>query len=276
MIAMMLQTHEKPTREAEKKELHFSLDSLNALDTTEDKHFWSRTKRGLALSLLKRYIAGNEVRLVDVGCGNGGFLASVEKRIPSARLTGIDGYAESLRNCRKRSHNLQLIEHDITEMEGLPEMENNVATFLDVLEHLDSPEKTLNDVRRIMSPNGIVIATVPAFQSLWTDRDVFLGHRKRYSKRDLVKLFSSCGYEILEVNYYFSYLFLPVLLYRKLIARFMRKTGEEIENAELRIIPVLNYVLTIMGKLECMLTRSIPLPFGTSVYCVARSTSTSS
>ncbi|MBI2524324.1 class I SAM-dependent methyltransferase [Candidatus Peregrinibacteria bacterium] len=254
-------------------DLHFSLNSLNTLNATEDRHFWSVVKQRLIASLIKHYKPKKPLRIIDVGCGNGSLLRQLERAFPTAVLAGIDGYAQALSHCRKRSMHATLIQEDILHLERLPASEPfDVAILADVLEHCDEPERVLLGVRSILAKDGIVIATVPASMLLWSDRDVFLGHRKRYNRSEFEALFRESGFQVLRSNYAFCYLYPPTLFFRRVWSRWHKKEGKAIEETELREIPILNVILRWLGLAEITLSLYAPLPFGTSTYCVARLT----
>jgi SAM-dependent methyltransferase len=145
-----------------------------------------------------------------------------------------------------------------------------VVVIADVLEHLDEPERVLTGIQRLLSPDGIIVATVPASMHLWSDRDVFLGHRKRYTRAGFKQLFQDSGYVVVCSNYAFAYLFPPTFFFRKILSGFQGRSGRNMEKAELRQIPVINSLLTGIGIIECWLSAYIRMPFGTSTYCVAR------
>lgn len=250
---------------------HYSITSLDVLDDTEDNHFWSVTKRKLVKHLLKTYVSGAQFSLIDVGCGNGGLIQYLEHEFPLSNIAGMDGYVDALLHCRRRSKQTKLFLQDITRLSHSHfKTVFDVITLMDVLEHLDHPDFVLKDLHSFMAPGGIIIATVPASQVLWSDRDVFLGHRKRYDQSDFTTLFEQSGYKVLHANYAYSYLFPMAYVYRKWIAPFCRITGESVEASELRIIPIINGVLQLLGLMEISITNSLPVPFGTSVYIVAQ------
>ncbi|GEM_PF-345559 len=253
--------------------VHFDLESLECLNTSEETHFWSAVKRCLALSLIRKYISKKDFDLLDVGCGNGSFLWSVENAFPEARVAGFDGYPEALLHCRLRTTKARLGLGDINSIGSAPARpEYDVIAALDVLEHLDQPRKVAEALSRFLKPGGILIVTVPAHQFLWSSRDVFLRHRKRYSKKELVTLLQGFGLKILWSNYCFSSLFLPAIFFRKFLFRWKKMSGENMEKTELKKIPLLNDLLKFIGCAEVKLSQYMPLPFGTSVYCVARKT----
>ena len=62
-----------------------------------------------------------------------------------------------------------------------------ISTLLDVLEHTDD-KKTLQELHRILKPEGLLIITVPAFKFLWSKLDDVLKHKRRYTKSSLQKV----------------------------------------------------------------------------------------
>src|SRR4051812_48358841 len=69
-------------------------DTRKPIDYYDAEHWAERTKEllhreRLALSLLDDVLTPG-VRMLDVGCGNGLFLDRIRRRLPAARLMGID------------------------------------------------------------------------------------------------------------------------------------------------------------------------------------------
>jgi len=69
--------------------------------------------------------------------------------------------------------------------------------MLDVLEHLPKPASALQHVRRLLAPGGVSLATVPAFQLLWTNHDVIHHHFQRYSAMTLRPLIESAKHSVI-------------------------------------------------------------------------------
>ncbi len=250
--------------------IHFELESLEALNVSEETHFWPLIRQTLVTSLIGRYTK-TPCSFLDVGCGNGGLLRHVEKTFPGSTVAGMDGYLEALVNCRRRNSSSHLFLQDITKSPWMETGESyDVISFMDVLEHLDHPEIALHETAKILKKDGVIIVSLPARHELWSKRDTFLGHRLRYDYRDLRTLMEKSGYEILHMNYLFSYLYIPMWINRQVIAPIFRIPDDQVEQNEFRIVPLLNRIVTWIGKLEVMFAAILPVPLGTSLYCVAR------
>lgn len=251
------------------EKINFELESLEALNVSEEKHFWPRIRQSLVTSLIGRF-SRIPCRFLDVGCGNGSLLKHVETTYPGSTAAGMDGYLEALVNCRRRNPTSHLFLQDITKSPWMETGERyDAVAYMDVLEHLDHPEIALKETAKILNPDGIVIVSVPARHELWSDRDVFLGHRQRYDHRDLRALMEKSGFEVIHLNYLFTYLYLPMWLYRKILARVFSIPDGKVERNELVVIPGFNGLIRLLGALEIWLASFLPIPFGSSVYCVA-------
>ena len=253
-------------------DMHFTLDSLASLNETEDKHFWHRNRKYFLRKVLSKLQYGEQIKGADIGCGNGSILAFLQDTYTDSSFTGIDGYPEALINCRNRNKVVSLQLQDITDLDPIKDENSkyDVVFLMDVLEHLEKPSETIKKIKSVLKKGGHIIATVPAEKSLWSERDVFLGHYKRYSKADFKELFSKEGYQVKRANYLFSHLFLPTYISRLILSKISKKSGKEIESDELKIVPGVNEILQFIGLIEVNISLNIPLPFGTSVYCIAK------
>lgn len=97
----------------------------------------------------------------------------------------------------------------------LPFKENefDVIILSDVLEHLDYPEKALNECKRILKKNGKMIITIPNSNNIlfklgiW-NQDVKTGnkHKKFWGKKDFTEFLSKQGLRVslFKPTYYFK------------------------------------------------------------------------
>src|SRR3989344_4554281 len=149
------------------------------LYTQEDRHWWHRAKRAMVFTVASKFLNQKIPKILDVGCGTGKNLENLNKL---GKTWGIDNSKEAIEFCKKRGLvNLKLAEAENTK---LPLSYFNLITLLDVLEHTDD-NKTLAEMHRILDRKGIIIITVPAFNWLWSNWDVVLHHKRRYTKKSL-------------------------------------------------------------------------------------------
>ena len=103
--------------------------------------------------------SGN-VKLFDVGCGEGFMLNLVNQQYPNVELYGCD-INESAVNFAKQ----QVPKADLFVCDGsninVPSHSFDVIVCTEVLEHVLEPEKILAEIKRVLKPGGSVLLSVP-------------------------------------------------------------------------------------------------------------------
>lgn len=80
--------------------------------------------------------------------------------------------------------------------------------LLNVLEHLGNEDAAISNCRYLLKEEGRLIVLVPAYQFLFCQLDVALGHFRRYTLHRLTSLFQKRHFQILHKQYFnFSGLF---------------------------------------------------------------------
>jgi SAM-dependent methyltransferase len=156
------------------------------------------------------------------------------------------------------------------EAERLPYEDKSfdLVTGLDVVEHLDNDLAGLQEMRRVLRPNGRALLFVPAFMFLWGVQDDISNHRRRYTLASLKKVVQQAGLEVELATYANITFFAPILLGRLL----MRVTGLRPASENNLTVGFLNGVLGRIFGAEAALLRRVSFPFGVSIICVARRT----
>jgi SAM-dependent methyltransferase len=90
----------------------------------------------------------------------------------------------------------------------------SVICLFDVLEHIENEMETLDICFKLLTENGKLLITVPAYQWLWSAHDEYLHHVRRYSKAQLIKLIEKSGFRIIDSGYFNSILFPLAILER--------------------------------------------------------------
>jgi 2-polyprenyl-3-methyl-5-hydroxy-6-metoxy-1,4-benzoquinol methylase len=188
----------------------------------EKKHWWFAAKRQIVFSILGKFfpVNGNGDNLnysvCDLGCGCGITLSELKEI--GYNVLGVDSNQLALNYCKARG-----VKADYGELENRLELDSNsidAVLLLDVLEHIDDESKALKEALRILKPNGILICTVPAYQWLWTKRDVYHHHKRRYSRKSLMSTLKLPYADIRRITYINTFLF-PVALAERLLRKFI-------------------------------------------------------
>jgi len=112
-----------------------------------------------------------ELSLLDVGVGYGAFLRLCEER-GIGRLSGMDPFPDSIRIAQAHTR-AELCEGDAA-APGWPfaEAAFDVVTCLDVVEHLEEPRVFLDNARRYLAPDGLLVVRTPNGQLPYRLRSV--------------------------------------------------------------------------------------------------------
>lgn len=91
-------------------------------------------------------------RVLDIGSGSGTFLAEWKKRHPEAELIGIEPGPEGAETCRAAG---MTVREDF--VENVTDVQGDLVTCFEVVEHVQDPEAFVRAVRRVTAPKGIAV-----------------------------------------------------------------------------------------------------------------------
>lgn len=248
----------------EKKD--YPTEAFEALYKIEDKHFWFAVREQIIKIIINKNIKQKKGHsFLEIGCGTGIVLVLLEKL--GFLVTGLDIHREGLQLARKRTK-ARLLCADVYKLKEKKKYEN-VGLF-DVIEHVDNDALFLTTCRNMLMDRGRVIITVPADMRLWSRMDEASGHKRRYTKRDLINLLQKSGFKVEYSSYFNFLLYIPLFLFRRLSDEQMKKENQHhllIEELKLPPLPV-NFLLKWFLLIESQILRVIQIPFGTSLIVV--------
>jgi len=238
---------------------------LKELYETEKKHFHSQVRRDLVFDLthFKYNNFDLDSFVADIGCASGIFLEGLQEK-GYKHIYGIDPNPESISFMQEKLPNAHLF---ALYLKDFLEQEHQTFDFvflLDVLEHIENDAEFLEEVKLVLKDTSKVIISVPALQWLWSDHDRICNHFRRYSKKRLIKLLESCGYNIEFCSYYSTILF-PLVLVQKLISK-VRKYKDH--NSFLPP-PWVSKIFKAIYSKEIPLLKRVTFPIGSSLICFA-------
>lgn len=103
-------------------------------------------------------------RILEIGCGAGGFLSGISKKV--ARADGIELNAEAVKSCRERGLSVEATDlKDFADQK--PGQYDWVVTF-QVMEHILDVGPFLRNAVRLLKPGGRLVISVP-------NNDAFIG-----------------------------------------------------------------------------------------------------
>lgn len=227
----------------------------------EDKHWWHKAKRKRVVSLIQEFSKQKNPKIADIGCGTGKNV-EVFSRIGTA--WGVDPSKDAIAFCKKRK--LKHLKLGTIEKTGFTDGSLDIVTILDVLEHIDNEDAAITELKRILKKDGMLVLTVPAFTFLWSQWDVVLHHKRRYTTTQISDLLEKHGFQIQTLSYMYPWLVLPAYLVRF----FKSKNSDEQYASDFQLShPIVNQLIGIVTDIEQWLMRYIHFPIGTSIICVA-------
>ena len=127
-----------------------------------------------------------QVRILDLGSGQGDFARDLSVCFPQAEIRGLDLSTAGVRMAREKVPQGRFLEADLTGPLDLPEGWAGWATHMvctELLEHLEDPAAALANARVLLAPGARIVITVPSGPMSAFDR--FLGHVRHFTRESL-------------------------------------------------------------------------------------------
>ncbi len=239
------------------EENHYDIEAK-----VESFHWWFVVRRKLLKSILSSIDVPINCLTLDIGCGTGSNLKTLVSM--GLNVIGLDQSIYPLTLIRKKWA-FPLLAGDLNKL-PIKTKSLGLVIAMDVLEHLDDDLNGIREPYRVLNKGGMLLLTVPAFKALWGTQDVVTGHKRRYSRREIMEKLKEENFNILKSSYFNFFLFFPILFARRIVHLLGLKIGSENEINS----PLINFFLKIIFSLEIYILKYFTFPFGVSVFCLAQ------
>lgn len=222
-----------------------------------DQHWYYRSKR----AAMQKFLGDiNPSSILDVGAGSGFFSRALLDRTDATTAWCVDiSYPEDYddQSAGKPIHFRRSVE----------QLNADLVLLMDVLEHVEDDVGLLADYVAKVPSGAHFLISVPAFQFLWSDHDVFLEHYRRYRLHEIEDVAQQAGLTVLRGSYYFGAVF-PLAATLRLLERCRGTTEPQPRSQLKQHSRVVNATLSTLSAME--------LPFlafnrcaGLTAFCLA-------
>jgi SAM-dependent methyltransferase len=203
---------------------------ITRLAALEDRHWWYAARRRLLEQVLRGTRPGGAA--LDVGAAGGGNTRVL--RDSGWQAVAVEYTETGAAICRQRA--LDVVRGDAQRL-PFRTASASLAVAFDVIEHLDDDAAAVAELHRVLRPGSRLVLAVPADPTLWSEHDVAVDHKRRYTRESLTRVVEGAGFEIDDL---WSW---NVLL--KPLVRMRRKssTGSDLEHVPVPLNAALRAVI---------------------------------
>jgi predicted RNA binding protein YcfA (HicA-like mRNA interferase family) len=129
----------------------------------------------------------------------------------------------------------------------------------------------MRSVYAALRPGGHFYLSVPQHPWLYSRFDREVGHRRRYTRSEMVDKLRRNGFQVVRVTGS-NFFLLPLLFVKRQLDRYLVDPNQKVDIArEMHAGPVSNFLFGTIMQLEMALIRlGVSLPAGGSLVVVAR------
>lgn len=175
------------------------------------RHPWETARINVIADKIKQLLGAKldsdeQINILDVGSGDAYVIDQLAHRFPSLNFIGIDIYytQEQIKLIKEKiltSNRVQLF--NSWDALHLANTKISLVLLLDVIEHVEDDTALIEQINAHLPYAFEFIITVPAYQSLFTQHDVFLVHYRRYNNVLLTQNVTKGHWTPTETGYFF-------------------------------------------------------------------------
>ncbi len=228
----------------------------------EQEHWWYKGRREIISSIISNFIyKDKKLKILDFGAGSG---TNVSMLTNYGEVNVYEKDKNTANFLKKKFENFP----NVFVLDNLDEnISFDLVIASDVIEHIENDNEIIQLLSKVLKVDGNILITVPAFNSLYTERDKILGHYRRYNY-NTIKQITNKHFKIIKLSYYNFFLFFLSLLLLILIKVF--KVKSLIFAPEKTPNTFLNNIFYKIFSFEKFLLKYLNFPFGVSIIYLAK------
>lgn len=179
-----------------------------------NRHPWELARIEVVKNFLTPILTQNPTAtILDLGCGDVFVAQQLAYQYPKATFHCVDiaFTPEIITTISEPVKNLPISLYSSTqELNNSISHKVDVVLLLDVIEHIEDEITFLKELNRsgLIDSNTKIIITVPAYQTLFSNHDVYLKHYRRYNIALLNNHLQQAGFKSQQTGYFFISLLL--------------------------------------------------------------------
>ena len=245
-------------------------DEYRLMALVEGTHWWYQSLHMKCLEVLSRNCSAPDIKILDAGCGTGGLMTFLKGR-GYLHIEGFDLSETGIKHCLNRG--LHVWQQDLKALNvGSNKKKYDAIFSCDTLYFLSEKECCIffDNCHELLNEGGVLTVNIPALQAFSGTHDIAVGIRQRFSRKEILNVFDSNKYEIVQ-NEYWPFILSPLIYLARLFqrvqlqARLVSKIQSDVKSPTKWI----NCLFFILCRFEQKYIASIA-PFGSSIFLVLR------
>jgi SAM-dependent methyltransferase len=231
-------------------------DEYRLMDEAEATMWWYRALHARLIAALAP-VSG---RILDAGCGTGGFLTALASARPDLSRFGVEYVPSAARRAATKS-SAAVAAGSILAL-PFADASFDAIVSADVLCHeAVAPGPALAELHRTLKPGGLLILNMPAYPWLASAHDRRVHNARRTTPPELNRWLAQAGFGCIKSRFWNGLLLPLMIVQRKLLA-----TGDAASDVA-AFPPWLDAMLHAITRIETRLP--VLLPAGGSILAIA-------
>jgi 2-polyprenyl-3-methyl-5-hydroxy-6-metoxy-1,4-benzoquinol methylase len=226
----------------------------------------------------------HQLKILDIGCGAGAMIASLQKTLPQHQYNGIDISAKAIEYGKSQYKNINL---DIIKSGKIdfPSSSIDLVIISEVLEHVDDYKNILEKATEILKKDGFLYLTSPLEKSLTTVQGIILkttnillstkttGHINTFTKKSIFEILNDTNLRPIRYSYS-QHLFwqISMTVYQILLIALkkdvsLHRPSRNNDYSYLNPFGILIKTVSFITNIESMILKKVP---GSDIQIICR------